>query len=441
MNVTLPHNFAPRGYQLPLWNHFDSDEEGLRGVAVWHRRAGKDLMAINTCVTKAFQRKGLYWHLLPTYNQGRKIVWDGFTRDGRGFLDHFPKGLISSKNNTDMRLTLANGSIYQVVGTDDPDRLVGTNPVGCIFSEFSMQDPSAWDLIRPILAENGGWALFIYTARGKNHGYTLLKMAQKNPKWFAEVLTVNDTKREDGLPVISPEIVQDERDAGMPEEMIQQEFYCSFEAPVIGAYYGKQLLDAENENRITHVPYDPKLQVSTGWDLGMADHMIIWFFQEVGMEIRVIDYYENSGEGLGHYIKVLREKPYVYSRHYAPHDIEVRELGTGKSRIEVAKGLGLKFTTVGLHEVADGIQAVRDILPRCWFESEKCSHGIEALRGYRKDWDDKNKCFKDRPLHDWTSHPADGFRTYAWGRRDRHRDVKKVKQKSVLDDYNYMRVS
>ena len=227
MEIQVPDNWRPRDYQLDLWKYLENG--GKRAVAVWHRRAGKDLLSVNWCVTAALKRKGLYWHLLPTYNQGRKIVWDGMTRDGRSFLEHFPKELWSNVNNTDMRLELKNGSIYQVVGTDNVDRLVGSNPVGVVFSEYSLQDPRAWDLVRPILAENGGWAVFIYTARGRNHGYDMFNMASRNERWFCQRLSIDDTS------VLTQEAIEEEREAGMPEELIQQEFYCSFDAPLVGS--------------------------------------------------------------------------------------------------------------------------------------------------------------------------------------------------------------
>ena len=408
-------------------------------MAVWHRRAGKDLFAINLIAAASVQRVGLYWHLLPTYNQGRKIVWDGFTKDGRKFLDHFPKEIIASKNNTEMRLTLKTGSIYQVVGTEDPDRLVGTNPVGVVFSEFSLQNPKAWDLIRPILAENEGWALFIYTARGRNHGYRMIQMAQKNPKWKGEILIAGNkgTKRPDGTPVISDEVIQDERDSGMPEETIQQEFYCSFEAPVIGAYYGSQMLKADKDNRVTRVPFDPTLKVNTSWDLGMADATAIWFWQEYGFELRICKYYETSGEPLSHYARILHQvatnNNFTYGRHYAPHDIKVREMATGKSRYEVARSLGIKFTIVPKHDVMDGIEATRNMISSCWFDEEECGPGLDCLRQYRKEWDEQNKCYKDRPLHDWTSHGADSFRIMAWGRKRRKKNKGKPQQTAGMD--------
>jgi phage terminase large subunit len=425
MNLEIPYMWEPRDYQVDLWNFLEGG--GKRAVAVWHRRCGKDLFSINWCAKSSVTRPGVYWHLFPTYNQGRKIAWDGMTRDGRKFIDHFPQELIESKNNTEMKLSLKTGGIYQVVGTEDPDRLVGANPVGCIFSEYSLQDPRAWDYIRPILAENGGWAIFIYTARGKNHGYRMLEMARKNPKWFAQVLTVPDTN------AISMEAIEEDRASGMPEEMIQQEYFCSFEAPIVGAYYANQMMKAADEKRICSVPYEPRLPVHTAWDLGVSDSTTIWFYQQYGLEVRLIDYYENSGEGLSHYAKVLREREYVYGTHTAPWDIEVRELGTGKSRLETARSLGIRFKVLKQMSVEDRIDNARNFISRCWFDTGKCERGIEALRNYRKEWDEVRKVFKNTPLHDWASHGADAFGYLAWGFKDRKKMDKPPQDKAESD--------
>lgn len=407
MEIEVPVDWAPRSYQVPTWKFLE--EGGKRAVAIWHRRAGKDATSLNFTVVQAVQHPGLYWHLLPTYNQGRKIVWDGRTKEGRPFLDAWPSQLVTSVNNTEMKIELSNGSIWQVVGTDNVDRLVGANPRGCVFSEYSLQDPRAWDYIRPILAENGGWAIFIYTPRGRNHGYDLYKMAKNNPDWHCELLSVEDTN------VVSKEILEAERLAGMPEEMIQQEFYCSFDAGLVGAYYSQQMAYLLGEKRLTKVPYDPHLEVHTAWDIGVADSVAIGFVQVYNNEVRMIDYYENSGEGMVHYIKVLKDKPYNYGKHFAPHDIQVREFTSGKSREEVARSLGLKFTVVPRVAVEDGIEAVRNMLPRTYWDEEKCGRWIEALRQYKKEWDDKRRIFSSQPCHDWTSHPADMTRMLALG--------------------------
>lgn len=434
--LSIPYDWSPREYQLPLWRFLEAG--GKRAVAVWHRRGGKDLFSINFCARSMIARPGVYWHLFPTYNQGRKIAWDGFTKAGRPFLSHFPEQLVQNRNNTEMKLTIKTGGVYQVVGTDDPDRLVGANPVGCIFSEYSLQDPKAWDMIRPILAENEGWAIFIYTARGRNHGYTMKNRAEaennrarkenRPPRWFVEVLTIKDTG------AVTEEAVNQEREDGMPEELIQQEFFCSFDAPIVGAYYGKQMMRMLNDKRICNVPYDPKLEVHTAWDLGVADSLSIIFFQEYGLETRLIDYYENSGEGLPHYVKILRERDYVYGRHIAPWDIEVRELGTGKSRLETAKELGLKFEVLKQSKIDDGIEMVRSMLSSTWVDETKCERLIEALRSYRKEYDENTKTFKNNPLHDWTSHPCDAVRYLAMGKKKRQKlGVRQPQERAMAD--------
>jgi hypothetical protein len=406
--ITLPNNWIPRDYQMPLWSYLENG--GKRAVAIWHRRAGKDLTAINYVVTSMIERPGLYWHLLPTYNQGRKIVWDGMDRTGRPFLDAFPNELIKGNpNNTDMKLETVNGSMYQVVGTDWVDRLVGANPVGCVFSEYSLQDPRAWDLIRPILLENKGWAMFVYTPRGKNHGYNLFKTAQQNSKsWFSQVLTINDTG------IITPEEIHDERMSGMSDELIQQEFYCSFEAGIPGAYFSVQVLQAKREGRFCGVPVHVDVPVDTYWDLGMDDSMSIWFAQDIGKEIHMIDYMEGAGEGLPYYAKELAKKPYLYGRHYAPHDIKVRELGSGKSRRDTAKRLGIDFRVAKkVNYKEEAIEMARNIFPLCWFDSTRCARGIDALENYKKEYDDKKKVFMSNPVHDWAAHGADAFMTMA----------------------------
>ena len=418
MKINIPYNFKPRSYQLPFLKAMETKR---RAVWIVHRRAGKDKTCWNFMINKAFQRVGTYFYLLPTYAQAKKIIWDGMDGSGFKFLDHIPPEVIASRNGTELKIMLKNGSVIQLVGTDNIDSLMGTNPIGCVFSEYSLQNPLAWDMMRPILAENKGWAVFNYTPRGKNHGYKLYEMARKDPDWFCELLTIKDTKREDGEPIITPEDIEQERREGMDEDLIHQEYMCSFNGAQQGSYYGKQMQELEEQGRIQKNLYDPILPVSTYWDLGMDDSMSITFIQEAGKEIRVIDYLEDNGEGLSYYSKVLREKPYTYDGFYFPHDAEVRELGTGKSRKEVAESLGLKPLTVVKRPQAkeDGIQAVRSILPRMYFDSEKCEKLIDALKSYSKDYDEKNKVFRNHPRHDWSSHAADSIQTFALGFKEK----------------------
>ncbi len=389
-----------------------------RAVLVWNRRSGKDKTLINFVAKKTFERVGAYYYFFPTYRQGKKILWEGRDREGFKFLDHFPKEIRDGKpNDTELKIKLINGSLFQIVGTNDIDSIVGTNPVGCVFSEYSLQDPRAWDFVRPILAENGGWAVFNYTPRGENHGWDLLQAAQSDPKnWFSQVLTVDDTQ------AIPREVLEQERREIIAKHgndaLFQQEYYCSFNAPIEGSYYAKQIADANAEGRITVVPHTPQVYVDTWWDLGMDDSMTIWFSQTIGNKIHLIDYYENNGEGFAHYAKVLQDRKYVYGRHNFPHDIAVRELGTGKARIEVVNSLGLKPNrTVPKLTLEDGIEAVRNIFSRCYFDQEKCRRGLNALKSYHKEYDEMRKTYRNHPEHDWSSHGADSFRALAVGFR------------------------
>jgi hypothetical protein len=279
--------------------------------------------------------------------------------------------------------------------------------VGCVFSEYSLQNPKGWSYIRPILAENGGWAVFNFTPRGKNHGYKIFEMAQQNPKWFCQLLTVDDTN------AISREAIQDDRDEGMSEEMVQQEYYCSWELGISGAYYARAMSKALNEGRICSVPYDDSTPVFTFWDLGISDSMAIWFLQFCGREIHWIDYYENTGQGFPHYKKMLDEKGYLYGGHYAPHDISQRELATGMSRLDAARDIGINFERVPAAQVSAGIEALRGLLSRCWFDSTKCEQGINCLQNYHEKYNEKLNIFLGTPEHDWTSHGADAARTFA----------------------------
>ena len=407
--IRIPYNFEPREYQLPLLRAID---DGIkRAVVVWHRRSGKDKTLINLVAKKMLERVGAYYYFFPTYNQGRKILWDGRDKSGFKFMDHIPEKIRKRTDNTQMLIEIANGSIFQIIGTDNIDSIVGTNPIGCVFSEYSLQDPRAWDFMRPILAENGGWAIFNYTPRGENHGYSLYEMAKNDPKWYVQLLTVDDTK------VIPQSVLEQERKEIIEKDgndaLYQQEYMCSFKVPIAGAYYASQLIKAQDEGRIGKVPHEPSLPVDTYWDLGINDAMSIWFIQNIGMENRVIDYLEVNGEGLVSVIKSLQDKPYVYGRHIAPHDIEVRELSTGKSRKEVAKSLGIDFDVAPKLTLEDGIEAVRNILASCWFDEDKCRRGLNALKSYHKEYDEKDKTYRNHPEHDWSSNGSDAFRYFA----------------------------
>lgn len=408
--VKIPYQHEPRDYQVPLWRA--RDEGFNRFITVWNRRAGKDRSGWNFMIREAIKKKAVYYYCLPSYAQARKAIWDAIdSRTGLKFTDHIPPELIAKKKEDEMKVELRNGSIIQLVGSDKYNALMGTPPYGIVFSEFSLSNPAAWDFFRPILAENGGWALFNFTPRGKNHGYDLYKMAQENDKWFCQLLTVDDTKS------ISMEAIQTEREAGMDEDMIQQEFWCSFEGAIHGSYYSKLINEAFKAGRITDLPIDPRMPVDTYWDLGMNDNMVIWFVQAARDGYRAVNYYENNGEGLSHYITVLdkfREEYHInYGKHMGPHDLEVREINTGISRKDAAAKLGLKFEVAPKYPIMDGINACRSIIPTVWFDKTRCKQGIRCLENYSKKWDENNRTFLTTPLHNWASHGADGFRTFA----------------------------
>lgn len=411
--IRIPNQWAPRPHQRRLWAYLQSG--GRRSVAVWHRRAGKDSVAINWSAVAALQRRAVYWHMLPEAAQGRKVVWDAIDKQGRRVIDQaFPPEIRKSTNNTEMKIELINGSIWQVVGSDNYNSLIGSNPYGITYSEYSVAKPSSWDYLRPILAENGGWALFIYTPRGRNHGYKLFELARNNPTWFAELLTVNDTS------VLDPSIIDAERAAGMDDSMIEQEYYCSFEGARVGSYYGKIINELNRAGRITSVEHDPVVPVYTYWDLGYSDDTAIWFAQAVRGELHIIDYYASQGHDIQHYVDLIRAKSYRYGLwHWIPHDARAKTLSAnGRSTEQQLNEAGLRTRIVPELTVQDGIQAVRVTLPLCWFDLAKTQDGVEMLRQYQREWDDVGRMFKDRPKHDSSSHAADAFRYLALAWRE-----------------------
>lgn len=410
---------------MPLWTYLQNG--GTRAVCLWHRRAGKDTTSLRWTTVAAVQKPGVYWHMLPTLQQARRVVWNGRVRNRQDpskpdfpVLDAWPKELIARKRDDEMMLELKNGSIWQCVGSDNYDALVGTNPRGVVFSEWALADFSAWSYIEPILVENGGWAVFIFTPRGRNAAWKMYEMACQTDGWFGQLLTVEDTHG-----IVPLERIEELRRQGTPEEHIQQEWYCSPDAPLEGAYFADQLLWLQNQkpSRIARVPHDPNVRVNTAWDLGIGDETAIWFFQDIGLERRFIDYYQTSGEPLSHYVSVLdekRRKPgakdgYLYGEHIFPHDIRARELISGISREKALRDMGIQPRVIELHRLEDGIEAVRRMLPQCWFDWHKCGLGLAALRQYRKEKDrlhsdEEHTSWKNRPVHDWTSHAADAIR-------------------------------
>lgn len=419
---------------MRLWSYLENG--GKRAVEVAHRRWGKDDVALHFTATCAMQTIGNYWHMLPQYNQARKVVWNAINpkTNKRRIDDAFPEAIRRNKKEQEMLIEFKNGSIWQLVGSDNYNAYVGSPPVGIVLSEWSVANPMAWAYLAPILEENKGWALFIYTSRGNNHGRTTYEHALKSSDWFAERLPADKTSVFDNDQL---EGIRSEYIALFGEEygsaLFEQEYFCSWEGAVFGAYYTKQIKQARDDGRITAVPHRPGIEVDTFWDLGVDDSMSIWFVQPVGKSFHVIDYYEATGYGLEHFAKVLKEKPYVYGEHFMPHDADQREMTNSeiaKSRREVAEQLGIRPIKVVQRArnmdmiIQVHIPAVRNILASCWFDETKCSKGIMALENYRAEYDEEKKKLSNRPIHDWSSHAADAFRTFAVGYKEKTDPIK-----------------
>jgi phage terminase large subunit len=366
--------------------------------------------------------------MLPQANQARKAIWTAVdSHTGIKRIDWaFPQELREATNDQEMLIRFKNGSTWQVVGSDNYQGVIGSGAFGIVYSEYMLSDPNAWLYLQPILEENGGWAIFNGTPRGRNHFHGIFELGKSEPGWFAERLTVKDTGVFDEVQLakIRREIAR-ERGDDEAENIINQEYFCSWDAAIPGSYYGKMIGDLELADCIGHVAYDPRYPVTTAWDLGVGDSTAIWFAQRTYTELRIIDYYEASGVGADHYAKVIKEKPYHYERHILPHDANDREWGNNaSSRVDVLKGLGVRpLTILPRASVDDGINAVRVALHGARFDRQKCDRGIDALRQYQKRWDDKLKVFSQAPLHDWTSHAADAFRYLAQGLRDAPRSA------------------
>ncbi len=422
----IPHNLELRAYQLPAWEAL-FERQCRRIISIWHRRAGKSKTHFCMLAKHAAEvRVGNYFYIFPTYTQGRKACWNNIDAAGFRMIEHVPREwLARDPNNSEMLLTFRNGSTLQIIGASADkqgrgiDSIRGSNPVGVGYSEYALMVPRVWDVIRPILAENGGFALFDYTPMGKNHAFDLYSAAQENAAWFTSLLTVDDTRRPDGSPVISPEAIDEDRKSGMSEDMVQQEYYCSFNAAIRGAYYGKLLEEAERDGRVLDLPVD-NVPVYTSWDLGRSDNTAIWFWQQCGPWRHYIDYYESHHQPLQHYAKVLQERGYLYGCHYLPHDIQVTDYTANQTRLEILRDFKIgRCQVVPQHSVDDRIDASRGALPKCRFDRRRTEAGRKALAHYHTEYDESRQTFRNQPEHDWSSHGADAFGYGVVGHRER----------------------
>lgn len=385
-------------------------------VICLHRRAGKTHLSLNELIDRAFRNQNKspqYAYVAPTYGQAKRVAWDLL----KSYLQNIPGVEFNeSELRADVPRPANRDKIrFILLGAENPDSLRGIYLDGVIFDEFADSQPIVWtQVVRPLLTDRQGFAIFIGTPKGQNHFYDIYQQAKNDTsgEWFACLHKASETG-------IIPKSELEQARSIMSESEYEQEFECSFAAALVGAYFGKELEKAEAAGRISRVPYDKALPCVTAFDLGIDDSTAIWIAQIYGREVRLIEYIENSGTGLDSYVKLLMEKEYRYSKHLLPHDVTVREMTTGKSRLESIRTMGLKnVEVVPKLSVEDGINAARLLINKSWFDVEKCARGITALKNYQRKWDPKNKVFQMKPHHDWASHSADSFRTLAVGLRE-----------------------
>lgn len=430
MRIQIPHNWKPRSYQQNLWNYF---ENGGRYAAVaWHRRAGKDDVLLRLASTWVVDDPATYWHMLPEYAQARKAIWDAVNpHTGKRRIDEaFPVELRETTREQDMLIRFKTGATWQLVGSDSYDKLVGSPPKGVVASEWALANPSAWAYIRPILAENGGRAAFISTFRGRNHFHAMVDRAVDDPNWFGEILSAESTD------VFTPEQLARERAEYVAEygedegdALYRQEYLSDPSASIQGAFYGIEVARAAEQGRIGVVPYDPGKLVYTGWDLGYNDPTAIWYMQIVGMEPRLIDYTINRQMKITDFASEVRSKPYNYGGHFLPHDGDSKSGQTGLTYKEILQNAGLQNVDIVLRAsnteaVVRDINTARRLIEMARFDETRCARGLDALRNYRREWDDRLKKYRKRPLHDWASDGADAFRALAVAWESGHMDMR-----------------
>jgi len=374
-------------------------------VLVCHRRAGKTVATIADIIRRAVMEKkpdARYAYIAPFYAQAKNIAWD--------YLLKFAAPAIVKANQSELWVELVNGAKIRLFGADNPDALRGLYLDGVVLDEYADMKPRLWgEIVRPLLTDRQGWATFIGTPKGHNAFYDIYNEAQKNDNWYVKTLRAD-------VSGLLPEAELLDAQATMSSNQYEQEFLCSFEAAILGAYYGQEMRRITDLDRITNVDYDPMFPCHTAWDLGFNDSTSIWWFQVVYGEIRVLDHHSSNGQAVPFYTGLLQQKEeefgYKYGYHYLPHDARAKTMASGgKSIIEqFATKIDIKHLKIVPNlSLQDGIQATRLALTRCWFDN-RCEEGIECLRQYQREWDDDKKVFRDRPKHDWTSHSADAFR-------------------------------
>jgi len=407
-----------RNYQTPL--HKFMVNGGKRAIEIAHRRWGKDEIALDVTFQALIERPATYWTCLPEFAQARKAIWTAVNpHTGLRRIDEaFPQELREVTNESEMFIRFYNGSTWQVIGSDRYNALVGAGVAGVTFSEWALANPSAWGYISPMMRENNGWAMFITTPRGKNHAFDMYNHALKTEGWFAEISNVLDTgafAKEQLGEIRSEYVALYGQEFGTAQ--FEQEYLCSFDAAILGSFYGGELAAARSEGRICEVKHDPDLPVMTVWDIGFTDDTVILFVQIIANEVRIIDTYSSNGQNLAHYAGILSDKDYDYSRHWLPHDAQAKTLAAaGRSVYEqLVKDHDMKNVSIlrNTNTEMQGIMAARHMFPRLWIDQGQ-EDFLSAIGQFRREWDDAKKCFRDRPVHDWTNHFSDALRYLAW---------------------------
>ncbi len=410
--IVLPNGFTPRPYQRRFMAYLDNG--GKRAMWVVHRRGGKDLTALHQTCKMAHQRKAAYWHIFPTAEQGRKAIWEGFTKDGSRIMEQvFPAAIRKSPRaflpNSEMVVELKCGSVWRLMGSDRME-VVGAGPAGVVFSEFALAKPTTWNLIRPMLRENGGWAAFITTPRGNNHAKKLYDVAKREAGWFCDLQTLFDTRAYD-----PEQTIAEERASGMPEALIQQEYLCDWTAANVGSIWADLISALERDGAVGEFAH-PTDGVFTSWDLGISDSTAIWWWRINGAGVDFLDHYEANGRPLSHFFDVLevrrKQHGFSYAKHWLPHDARARTLATGSSILDQCmETLGAGAVAIGPQlSLLDGIQAGRWLLQQTTRFHARCVEGVEALKAYSYEYDEDRKTFARKPKHDWSSHTADAYR-------------------------------
>lgn len=401
--VVIP--YKPRPGQLDLHN---LDKRFM--LTVCHRRWGKTVYEINkllkACMTSSMEAPR-YAYIAPYLKQAKVIAWD--------YLKHYSRPIPGiSINESELRVDYPNGGRIRLFGADNPDALRGIYLDGVVLDEYAQIPPNLFEeVIFPALTDRRGWLDVVGTPKGRNHFNKLYEDKQSDPSWAVNIIKASDSG------VFTDEELAEIKAAYTDMDLYEQEYECSWTAAVKGAYYADIINQIRDKGQVLSIPVEPAIPVNTFWDLGINDTTAIWFHQRVGMENRFIDYYECAGEGLEHYVRILRGKDYLYGDHYLPHDVEIRELTSGKSRKESLETMGIKPLHVvpRITAINEGIDMTRRVLPTCYFDVDRCDLGLRALENYRKDWDEKNQTFRSRPLHDWSSNGADALRQFAQGYR------------------------